>query len=256
MLKKILISTLVFVFSITTMFAQETAQTTTTTTDTATTTQETNNTTGEKPREQLDQEFVDALVNQDEELLINAIETGSPSVKALCFEALSKKGVNSDLAIRTINRYVGYGLGTSAGSNSDSTVRYQALQAAKIAKSETSVDYISQMLFAEQETFNIIAAVQALGDIGSEKAVPALLFQLRLGRTQGIVYEVAVALGKIGSPMALGDLIDLSQNDQYFLAIRQAAIDAIKNIKPASDNNNNNQQTTTTTTETTETTQQ
>lgn len=242
MFKKIFISTLVLVFSVATIFAQET---------TTTTTQDSNNTTGTKPREELDQNFVDALINQDETLLINAIETGSPSVKALCFEALSKKGATSDLAIRTINRYVGYGLGTS-GSNSDSDVRYQALQAAKIAKSETSVDYISQMLFAEQETFNIIAAVQALGEIGSEKAVPALLFQLRLGRTQGIVYEVAVALGKIGSPMALGDLIDLSQDDQYFLAIRQAAIDAIKNIKPAADNNNNTQQNT----ETTETTQQ
>ena len=239
MLKKISISMLVFAFSLATMFAQET-----TTTDT-TTTQNSNNTTGERPREQLDQNFVDALINQDETLLINAIETGSPSVKALCFEALSKKGATSDLAIRTINRYVGYGLGTS-GSNSDSDVRYQALQAAKVAKSETSVDYISQMLFAEQETFNIIAAVQALGDIGSEKAVPALLFQLRLGRTQGIVYEVAVALGKIGSPMALGDLIDLSQDDQYFLAIRQAAIDAIKNIKPAANNNNTQQNTETT----------
>ena len=45
--------------------------------------------------------------------------------------------------------------------------------------------------------------------------------------------------------MALGDLIDLSQDDQYFLAIRQAAIDAIKNIKPAANNNNqqNNQTT-------------
>ncbi|WP_281815702.1 HEAT repeat domain-containing protein [Brachyspira pilosicoli] len=248
MFKKIFISTLVLVFSVATIFAQETTTDTTTTT---TTTQDSNNTTGTKPREELDQNFVDALINQDETLLINAIETGSPSVKALCFEALSKKGATSDLAIRTINRYVGYGLGTS-GSNSDSDVRYQALQAAKIAKSETSVDYISQMLFAEQETFNIIAAVQALGEIGSEKAVPALLFQLRLGRTQGIVYEVAVALGKIGSPMALGDLIDLSQDDQYFLAIRQAAIDAIKNIKPAADNNNNTQQNT----ETTETTQQ
>lgn len=246
MFKKIFISTLVLVFSVATIFAQETTTDTTTTT-----TQDSNNTTGTKPREELDQNFVDALINQDETLLINAIETGSPSVKALCFEALSKKGATSDLAIRTINRYVGYGLGTS-GSNSDSDVRYQALQAAKIAKSETSVDYISQMLFAEQETFNIIAAVQALGEIGSEKAVPALLFQLRLGRTQGIVYEVAVALGKIGSPMALGDLIDLSQDDQYFLAIRQAAIDAIKNIKPSADNNNNTQQNT----ETTETTQQ
>lgn len=243
MFKKIFISTLVLVFSVATIFAQETTITTTT--------QDSNNTIGTKPREELDQNFVDALINQDETLLINAIETGSPSVKALCFEALSKKGATSDLAIRTINRYVGYGLGTS-GSNSDSDVRYQALQAAKIAKSETSVDYISQMLFAEQETFNIIAAVQALGEIGSEKAVPALLFQLRLGRTQGIVYEVAVALGKIGSPMALGDLIDLSQDDQYFLAIRQAAIDAIKNIKPSADNNNNTQQNT----ETTETTQQ
>ena len=179
MFKKIFISTLVLVFSVATIFAQETTTDTTTTT----TTQDSNNTTGTKPREELDQNFVDALINQDETLLINAIETGSPSVKALCFEALSKKGATSDLAIRTINRYVSYGLGTSSSSNADSTVRYQALQAAKIAKSETSVDYISQMLFAEQETFNIIAAVQALGEIGSEKAVPALLFQLRLGRT-------------------------------------------------------------------------
>ena len=124
MFKKIFISTLVLVFSVATIFAQETTITTTT--------QDSNNTTGTKPREELDQNFVDALINQDETLLINAIETGSPSVKALCFEALSKKGATSDLAIRTINRYVGYGLGTS-GSNSDSDVRYQALQAAKIA---------------------------------------------------------------------------------------------------------------------------
>ena len=69
MLKKIFISILVFAFSLATMFAQETTADTTTTT----TTQDSNNTTGEKPREQLDQNFVDALVNQDEELLINAI---------------------------------------------------------------------------------------------------------------------------------------------------------------------------------------
>lgn len=52
------------------------------------------------------------------------------------------------------------------------------------------------MLYSERETFNIIAAIQALGEIGDAKAVPSLLFQLRLGRTQGIVYEAAVALGK------------------------------------------------------------
>ena len=237
MFKKISIAILISVFSAISLFAQETTETTTTTTDTTVT--------GEKPREQLDQNFVDALMNQDESLLISAIETGTPEVKALCFEALSKKGATSDLLVQTINRYVGYGLGSVSGSNSDSMVRYQALQAAKVAKSEATVDYISQMLFAEQETFNIIAAVQALGEIGSEKAVPALLFQLRLGRTQGIVYEVAVALGKIGSPIALGDLINLSQDDQYFLAIRQAAIDAIKNIKPAANNQNNTQNNTT-----------
>ena len=109
-------------------------------------------------------------------------------------------------------------------------VRYQALQAAKAAKSENSVRYISQMLYAEQETSNIIAAAQALGEIGSVQGVAPLLYQLRLAKTQGIVYEVAVALGKIGDQAALSDLIDLAQNEQYYMAVRQAAIDAVRKL--------------------------
>ena len=62
MLKKIFIVTLMFAFSLTSVFAQET-----TTTETTTTTQ------GTKPREELSQNFVDALANQDEKLLISAI---------------------------------------------------------------------------------------------------------------------------------------------------------------------------------------
>ena len=234
MLKKIFIVTLMFAFSLTSVFAQET-----TTTETTTTTQ------GTKPREELSQNFVDALANQDEKLLISAIESGSPQVKALCFKALSEKGASSENLLNAINRYVSYGLDSTSPQNSDSMVRYQALQAAKAAKSENSVRYISQMLYAEQETSNIIAAAQALGEIGSVQGVAPLLYQLRLAKTQGIVYEVAVALGKIGDQAALSDLIDLAQNDQYFIVVRQAAVDAIKNIKPSSGDNGGSSSTTT-----------
>ena len=226
MLKKIFIVTLMFAFSLSSVFAQET------------TTETTTGSTGNKPRAQLNQNFVDALANQDEKLLISAIESGSPQVKAMCFQALSEKGASSENLLIAINKYVSYGLNAPSKQNSDSMVRYQALKAAKSAKSETSVKYISEMLYSEQETSNIIAAAQALAEIGSPQGVPALLFQLRLAKTQAIVYEVAVALGKIGDQAALSDLIDLAQNDQYFVVVRQAAVDAIKNIKPSTGGGN------------------
>ena len=219
MLKKIFTLIFILVFSTVSIFAQEESE------DSA-----------NKPREALLKDFVDALASQDESLLLSAIEMGSPEVKALCFQALSESGASSDLLIQAINRYVGYGLSSTYPSNSDSEVRYQALKAAKTALSESSVKAISSMLYSERETFNIIAAIQALGEIGDAKAVPSLLFQLRLGRTQGIVYEAAVALGKIGDASSLSDLVYLAQDDRYFLAVRQAAIDAIRNINPPSEN--------------------
>lgn len=218
MLKKIFTLIFIFVLSTVSVFAQD----------------EESEDSANKPREALTKDFVDALANQDESLLLSAIEMGSPEVKALCFQALSESGASSDLLIQAINRYVGYGLTGKTPSNSDSEVRYQALKAAKTAVAESSVQAISSMLYAERETFNIIAAIQALGEIGNAKAVPALLFHLRLGRTQGIVYEVAVALGKIGDYSALADLVYLAQDDRYFIAVRQAAIDAIRNINPPS----------------------
>lgn len=219
MLKKIFTLIFILVFSTVSIFAQEESE------DSA-----------NKPREALLKDFVDALASQDESLLLSAIEMESPEVKALCFQALSESGASSDLLIQAINRYVGYGLSSTYPSNSDSEVRYQALKAAKSSASESSVQAISSMLYAERETFNIIAAIQALGEIGDAKAVPSLLFQLRLGRTQGIVYEAAVALGKIGDASSLSDLVYLAQDDRYFLAVRQAAIDAIRNINPPSEN--------------------
>ncbi|TKZ35863.1 HEAT repeat domain-containing protein [Brachyspira catarrhinii] len=219
MLKKIFILIFIFVLSTVSVFAQD----------------EESEESANKPREALMKDFVDALASQDESLLLSAIEMGSPEVKALCFQALGESGASSDLLIQAINRYVGYGLSSTYPSNSDSEVRYQALKAAKSSASESSVQAISSMLYAERETFNIIAAIQALGEIGDAKAVPSLLFQLRLGRTQGIVYEAAVALGKIGDYSALSDLVYLAQDDRYFLAVRQAAIDAIRNINPPSD---------------------
>ena len=217
MLKKIFTLIFIFVLSAISVFAQD----------------EESEDSANKPREALIKDFVDALATQDESLLLNAIEMGSPEVKALCFQALSESGASSDLLIQAINRYVGYGLTGNHPSNSDSEVRYQALKAAKASASASSVQAISSMLYAERETFNIIAAIQALGEIGDAKAVPSLLFHLRLGRMQGIVYEAAVALGKIGDPSSLSDLVYLAQDDRYFLAVRQAAVDAIRNIKPS-----------------------
>ena len=219
MLKKIFTLIFIFVLSTVSVFAQD----------------EESEESANKPREALLKDFVDALASQDESLLLSAIEMGSPEVKALCFQALSESGASSDLLIQAINRYVGYGLSSTYPSNSDSEVRYQALKAAKTAVAESSVQAISSMLYAERETFNIIAAIQTLGEIGDAKAVPSLLFHLRLGRTQGIVYEAAVALGKIGDYSALADLVYLAQDDRYFLAVRQAAVDAIRNINPPSD---------------------
>ena len=219
MLKKIFTLIFIFVLSTVLVFAQD----------------EESEESANKPREALLKDFVDALASQDESLLLSAIEMGSPEVKALCFQALSESGASSDLLIQAINRYVGYGLSSTYPSNSDSEVRYQALKAAKTSVAESSVQAISSMLYAERETFNIIAAIQALGEIGDAKAVPSLLFHLRLGRTQGIVYEAAVALGKIGDYSALADLVYLAQDDRYFLAVRQAAVDAIRNINPPSD---------------------
>ena len=149
MLKKIFTLIFILVFSTVSIFAQEESE------DSA-----------NKPREALLKDFVDALASQDESLLLSAIEMGSPEVKALCFQALSESGASSDLLIQAINRYVDYGLTTSYGGNSDSEVRYQALKAAKTALSESSVKAISSMLYSERETFNIIAAIQALGEIG------------------------------------------------------------------------------------------
>lgn len=213
MLKKIFITSVIFVFSLNVIYAQDNAE-------------------ASKPREQLSQNFVDALANQDEALLIQAIESGTPQVKALCFEALIKKGANSEGLVKAVDRYVTYGLNAPYINNSDSAVRYQALKAAAVAKSKTSVMPISEAIYKEQEPSNLIAAAYALGEMGSPEGVQALLFQLRLGKTQGVVYETAVALGKIGDPSALSALIDLAQDERYFLIVRQAAIDAIKNIKP------------------------
>ena len=89
MLKKIFILTLVFAFSLTSIFAQESN------------TNSESESNGNKPREELSKNFIDALASQDENLLVEAIESGSPRVKALAFEALAKKGSSSEALVNS-----------------------------------------------------------------------------------------------------------------------------------------------------------
>ena len=184
-----------------------------------------------KPREELNKKFIEILAAKDEASLIKAIETGDNEVKALGFIALTQKGAQSELAITTINRYITYGLSSFNKSTTDVYVRNKASEAASIIKAENSVYPLSELIYLDNSTSNIIVAIYALGEIGSKKGTAALLSQIRLAKNSAIVNEAAIALGKIGDPDSLNDLINLAQNDRYSLNIRNAAIDAIANIK-------------------------
>lgn len=186
----------------------------------------------QQPREELNKKFIETLIEQDEKYLIRAIEGGSNEVKALAFIALAQKGADSELATTTINRYITYGLSSynAAGLN-DALVRNKAIEAASIIKKESSVYPLSELIYLDNSTSNIIVAVYALGEIGSKKGTAALLSQIRLSKNPAIVNETAIALGKIGDPSSLNDLIILAQNDFYSLNIRNVAVDAIANIK-------------------------
>jgi len=197
--------------------------------ETSMSTEESSN--GKQPRKELNQRFIDTLIEQDEKYLIRAIEGGSNEVKALAFVALAKKGAESELAITTINRYITYGLSSYNAGLNDAHVRNKAIEAASIIKKESSVHPLSELIYLDNSTSNIIVAVYALGEIGSKKGTAALLSQIRLSKNPAIVNETAIALGKIGDPNSLNDLIILAQNDFYSLNIRNAAVDAIANIK-------------------------
>lgn len=184
-----------------------------------------------KPREELNKRFIETLVEQNEEYLIRAIESGSDEVKALAFTALAQKGAESELATATINRYITYGLSSYNGGANDAYVRNKATEAASMIKKESSVRPLSQLVYLDNSTSNVIVAIYALGEIGSKKGTAALLSKIRLSNNPAIVNEATIALGKIGDPSSLNSLIDLAQNDFYSLNIRNAAVDAIANIK-------------------------
>ena len=222
MLKKVfLICSMSFMlFSSLTLLAQE-----------ATSTTSTEGSENSKPREELNKKFIEILAEKDEASLIRAIETGNNEVKALAFTALTKNGTQSELAIITINRYITYGLSSFNKSTTDVYVRNKASEAASLLKAESSVYPLSELIYLDNSTSNIIVAIYALGEIGSAKGTAALISQIRLAKNSAIVNEAAIALGKIGDPESLNDLINLAQNDRYSLNIRNAAIDAIANIK-------------------------
>lgn len=176
-------------------------------------------------------EIVDALSQQDEMYIIQAIEGGSADVKSIAFEALIKKGGNSDKVINVVGVYVVYYMSISVQDTFAANVRANAIKAAANIKSERLIDPLSEILYEDIYIPNIVGAAYALGEIGNTRATEALIHQLRLSENQAIIYEVVNALGKIGDPAALSDLLKVSQDYRFGAEVRKSATEAIKKLK-------------------------
>ena len=213
MLNKLFIVFAMLIFSINMVFAQESTTNSTIT------------------KSELNANFMETLSTQSDYVLEQAIEGGSPEVKGIVLEVLSKKGADNQNALNIINRYIYYGISDYSSQNSDAYVRYKAIEAAAILKSETSVTPLSQLLYSEESTPNLLMAIYALGEIGNKKATQSILIRLRLAPNPSVVYEAVLALGKIGDTAALADLLEVSQNSTFNSTIRSAAMDSLKQLK-------------------------
>lgn len=223
MLKKSLIVSAMIIFSVNMIFAQGSTNSNSTIT-----------------KSELNSNFIETLSGQSDYVLEQAIEGGSPEVKGIVLEVLSKKGAENQNALNIINRYIYYGISDYSTQNSDAYIRYKAIQAAGVLKSKTSVIPLSQLLYSEESTPNLLMAIYALGEIGDKKATQSILIRLRLASNQSVVYEAVLALGKIGDTAALADLLEVSQDSKYNNSVREAAINSLKQLKETPATNDEN----------------
>lgn len=186
-----------------------------------------------KTNEEIFKKFMGVIEAQDESALLQAIEGGSTEIKAICFEVLGRKGITENTKI-VLDRYINYGLDYTKPVHDNYPtwmVRYRVALAMAQSKMEGFVTSLAQLLRLETESFVILAAIYALGEIGSPNGTEAILTHIRIAKNPAIVYEATLALGKIGDQRALAELMYVVQSGEFSFELREAAIDAISKLK-------------------------
>lgn len=187
-----------------------------------------------KTNKEIFKKFMGVIETQDESALLQAIESGSTEIKAICFEVLGKKGVTENTRI-VLNRYINYGLDYTKPVYDDNyptwMVRYRVSLTMGQSKMEGFATSLAQLLRLETESSVILAAIYALGEIGSPNGTEVILTHIRTAKNPAIVYEATLALGKIGDQRALAELMRVVQSGEFSFEIRESAIDAISKLK-------------------------
>ncbi len=242
MLKKVFLLSAIVIISASSLIAQ----TNTSNGDEATSTNGQNSQSQQLTLSQLNENFIDVLSNQSEDVLKVALEGGDARVKGIVLKVLAQKATDDPDVIKIINQYIPYGISQPTAQNYAS-VRYNAIEAAALVKNATSVPILASLLYSENYIPNILMTIYALGEIKDSRAVPAIITRLKLSQNHAIVFEGVIALGKIGDPSSLSTLLDISQNSQYNLALRNQAINSIKELKISSSDSNNDDNSTSST---------
>ena len=109
---------------------------------------------------------------------------------------------------------VALGVAARLDSANDSSVRGRAAEALGSIGSERAVDALLKALLEDQESYVRGRAAEALGSIGSERAVDALFKALLETQESGVRGSAAEALGSIGSERAVDALLKALLEDQ------------------------------------------
>jgi ubiquinone biosynthesis protein UbiJ len=122
-------------------------------------------------------------------------------------------------------------LGTAArlGSDNSSSIRRDAAAALGNIGSERAVDALLKTLLEDQDSYVRGSAAAALGSIGSERAVNALLKALLDDQGFVVRESAASALGRIGSERAVNALINALLETQES-DVQRSAAEALGNI--------------------------
>lgn len=200
------------------------------------------NTTIATTKLQLQQNFMAALETQDQQTIIMALESGDAKAKAACFEILAKKGISDQELVNLLNTYITYGYYdeslTYENMSSSWLVRNEAIKAVGALKSQSSVIYLASVLLQEKNQVVIISAIKSMGEIADPKSTAPLLTYLLVADKPTIINEIVISLGKIGNTEALPSLINIIQNDEYSMTIKNNAVESIKQLRQTTQSDN------------------